>query len=152
MKRTGSFIFTVFVLTVLGTLKGYAQKHRPDDIIGNWLNEERTAKIQIYKEGNTYSGKIIWLKEPIDPSTGKPKLDKLNPDVKLTNIPLLGLTIMKKIVFDGDDEWNSGTIYDTKNGKTYKCYVKFDSPLILKLRGYIGFSLIGRTSHWFKTN
>jgi uncharacterized protein (DUF2147 family) len=59
---------------------------------------------------------------------------------------------MKKIVFDGDEEWNGGTIYDTKNGKTYRCYLKFDSPLILKLRGYIGFSLLGRTSHWFKTN
>ena len=152
MKKIGSVIFTVLVLTVLVNLKVYAQKHHPDDIIGNWLNEERTAKIQIYKEGNTYSGKIVWLKEPIDPTTGKPKTDKLNPDVKLTNTPLLGLCIMKKIVFDGDEEWNGGTIYDTKNGKTYRCYLKFDSPLILKLRGYIGFSLLGRTSHWFKTN
>ena len=152
MKRFGSFILTVLLLTTSVNLKCLAQKHHPDDILGNWLNEERTAKIQIYKDGNTYSGKIVWLKEPIDPATGKPKTDKLNPDPKLTGILLLGLTIMKKIVFDGEDEWNGGTIYDTKNGKTYRCYIKFESPLILKLRGYIGFSLLGRTSHWFKTN
>jgi uncharacterized protein (DUF2147 family) len=151
MKRTASFIFTVLLLTLFGSLKVFSQKHHADDITGTWLNEERTAKIQVYKEGKTYSGKIIWLKEPIDPETGKPKLDKLNPDPKLAIIPLLGLCIMKNIAFDGDDEWNGGTVYDTKNGKTYKCYLKFDTPQILKLRGYIGFSLIGRTSHWFKT-
>ncbi len=152
MKKIVSFILTVLVLTAFGNLKCYAQKHHPDDIAGNWLNEERTAKIQIYKEGNTYSGKIVWLKEPIDPATGKPKNDKLNPDDKLKNIPLLGLGILKNFVFDGDDEWNGGTIYDSKNGKTYRCYIKFESPLILKIRGYIGISLLGRTTHWFKTN
>ena len=152
MKRPGSIIFMVLALTAMVNVKSYAQKHKADDIVGNWLTEERTAKIQIYKEGNKYSGKIVWLKEPIDPATGKPKLDKLNPDAKLTTVPLLGLCIMKNVVFDGDDEWNDGTIYDTKNGKTYHCYLKFESPLILKLRGYIGFSLLGRTSHWYKTN
>lgn len=152
MKKTGLFIFAVLIMTALVNLKSYAQKHHPDEIVGNWLNEERTGKIQIYKEGKTYSGKIIWLKEPLDKVTGKPRTDNLNPDDKLKNNPLLGLGILKNFVFDGDDEWNGGTIYDSKNGKTYKCYIKFESPLILKIRGYIGVSLLGRTTHWFKTN
>ena len=60
--------------------------------------------------------------------------------------------MLKNFVFDGDDEWSDGSIYDPKNGKTYKCYIKFDNPQMLKIRGYIGVSLLGRTTHWFKTN
>jgi uncharacterized protein (DUF2147 family) len=152
MKKVLTFSIILVSLTTAFSLGGYSQKHQADDILGTWLNEERTAKIQVYKAGNSYAGKIVWLKDPIDPETGKPKTDKLNPDAKLTSVPLLGLCIMKDIVFDGEEEWNGGTVYDTKNGKTYKCYFKFESPVILKLRGYIGFSLLGRTSHWFKTN
>jgi len=152
MKKILSFILTVIAFAAMVNLKGYAQKHHPDDIVGNWLNEERTGKIQIYKEGNTYFGKIIWLKDTLDKVTGKPRTDNLNPDVKLKNTPLMGLGVLKNFVFDGDDEWNGGSIYDSKNGKTYRCYIKFESPLILKIRGYIGVSLLGRTTHWFKTN
>ena len=152
MKKILSFILMVIPFTFLVNQNGFAQKHRPDDIVGNWLNEERTGKIEIYKEGSNYWGKIIWLKEPLDKVTGKPRTDNLNPDPKLKEAPLLGLVILKNFVFDGDKEWNGGTIYDSKNGKTYRCYIRFESPLILKIRGYIGISLLGRTTHWFKTN
>ena len=152
MKKTGSFLLFVFVLSCFGSIKLVAQKHKPDDVLGNWLNEERTAKVQIYKEGNKYFGKIIWLKDPLDIASGKPRTDNLNPDPKLKIGPLLGLVMLKNFVFDGDDEWSDGSIYDPKNGKTYKCYIKFDNPQMLKIRGYTGVSLLGRTTHWFKTN
>ena len=152
MKKTGSFLLIVFVLICFGSFKLMAQKHKPDDVLGNWLNEERTAKVQVYKEGNKYFGKIIWLKDPLDIATGKPRTDNLNPDPKQQRAPLLGLVMLKNFVFDGDEEWSDGSIYDPKNGKTYKCYIKFENPQMLKIRGYIGVSLLGRTTHWFKTN
>ena len=54
------------------------------------------------------------------------------------------LTGLKK---DGD-EWSGGKILDPKNGKTYKCYIKLEDNNTLKLRGYIGISLFGRTAIW----
>ncbi len=128
-----------------------AQEVKADDILGVWLNEDKDAHIQIYKEGDKYFGKIIWLKEPIDPDTGKPKVDDKNDDPKLQNRPIMGLLLLKDFVFDGDDEWEDGEIYDPKSGNTYSCYMEFeddDNKDLLKIRGYIGFSLLGRTTHW----
>jgi uncharacterized protein (DUF2147 family) len=145
------FLFVAsFALTTLVPAIATAQDYKADDIVGTWLNEEGTGQIEIFKIGSSYYGKINWLKEPIDTVTGKPRTDKENPDPALKNKPLLGLVNLKGFVFDGDDEWEDGTIYDPKNGKTYKCYMKFEDPSKkkLKIRGFIGISLLGRTTYW----
>jgi len=147
MKKTLIILFGILSLIP----EVIAQKHKADDIIGIWFNEERTAKLQIYRESDRYFGKIVWLKVTLDTITGKPRTDKYNPDSKLRDVPMIGLVIVKNFIFNGDDEWKSGTIYDTKNGKTYDSYIKFSSETMLKLRGYIGISLLGRTTYWFKT-
>jgi uncharacterized protein (DUF2147 family) len=129
-----------------------AQQRKADDILGTWLNQEATAKVNIYKEGGKYYGKIVWLKEPNDKITGKPRTDVENPDPKLKNTPLMGLVNLNGFVFDGDDEWEDGTIYDPKNGKTYSCYIQFDDkPNTLRIRGYVGISMLGRTTLWTRT-
>lgn len=79
-------------------------------------------------------------------------MDENNPDANLKNQPVIGLHILKDFVFDGEDEWNSGTVYDPDNGKTYKCYMQLETPDKLKVRGYIGFSLLGRTEYWKRLN
>ena len=117
-----------------------------DSILGTWLNQEGTAHVLITKSGTNYTGKIVWLKEPVE--NGKPKTDKNNPDVSRRATPLMGLVILKDFVFDGDDgEWTDGTIYDPKNGKTYSCTMTLEDGR-LNVRGYIGISLIGRTAVW----
>ena len=137
-----------FIALVLAVIPAIAQKYPADIIIGKWLNEDKDAHIEVYKDGGKYFGKIIWLKEPIDTLTGKPKLDDENSDEALQSRPVLGLVILKDFIFDGDEEWEDGTIYDPKNGKTYDCYMEIDEEGILKIRGYIGFSWIGRSTYW----
>jgi len=62
---------------------------------------------------------------------------------------VIGLEILKNFVYKGDGVWHKGTIYDPDNGKTYKCKIRFgDDESVLKVRGYIGFSMIGRTTEW----
>ena len=118
-------------------------------IKGVWKNGEGTGQIEIYKTtSGHFAGKIIWLKEPIDEETGKPKLDKRNPDKSKRSAPTLGLVNMHGFKYDADDkEWN-GTIYDPKNGKEYSCRIEMKDGNTLKVRGYIGISLIGRTDTW----
>jgi len=128
-----------------------AQEVKADDIVGVWLNQDKDAHITIYKEGEKFYGKISWLKEPIDSITGKPKVDDKNKDVSLQNRPVMGLLLLKDFVFDGDDEWEDGEIYDPKSGNDYSCYMEFpdnDNKDKLKIRGYIGISLFGRTDYW----
>jgi uncharacterized protein (DUF2147 family) len=57
--------------------------------------------------------------------------------------------ILKGFEKDGDNEYEDGTIYDPKNGKTYSCIIRQKGNK-LSVRGYIGVSLIGRTTTWTK--
>ena len=81
-----------------------------DDILGTWNNEEKDAKIEIFKCSDKYCGKIVWLKIPDYPegskdgAPGTPKLDHKNPDPILKKAPVIGLEIVKGFVFAGDSK------------------------------------------------
>lgn len=120
----------------------------PDDITGIWYNTEKTAKIKITKAGDNYEGEIVWLKDP-NPD-GKPALDVENDDKELQKRPLMGLKIIKGLVFSGD-RWKGGEIYDPKSGNTYSSEVRMKNSDTLEVKGYLGFSFIGRTVEWTRT-
>jgi len=125
-----------------------------DDILGLWFNEEKDARIEIIKCAEKYCGKIVWMKEPNYPEgekdgvPGTPRLDHRNPDSARRKDPILGLQIVYDFTFAGDALWKGGRVYDPKNGKTYKGKMTLISPQQLDLRGYIGISLLGRTTKW----
>lgn len=141
------FMYSLF-FAIGWSFAGIAQD-ASNSIIGLWKNGEGTGHIEIYKTtSGHYAGKIVWLKEPIDEETGKPKLDKRNPDKSKRTQPTLGLINLRGFKYDADDkEWN-GHIYDPKNGKDYSCKASLKDANTLKVRGYIGISLIGRTDTW----
>jgi len=115
-----------------------------------WFNEEKTSKIQIYKatDGKFYA-KIVWLK--VTEENGKPRTDVNNPDKARQIAPLMGLVILKGFKKESDGLYDDGTIYDPKNGKTYSCKITPDGDKI-KVRGFVGFSMLGRTTVWTKAN
>lgn len=123
-----------------------------DRVVGLWLTEEQDAHVRIEKVGETYQGRIVWLKEPLYPAdddggmAGRPKVDRENPDPARRAAPILGLPIVAGFRFR-DGEWKDGTIYDPNNGKTYKCRMWFDGAT-LRVRGFIGISLLGRSTSW----
>jgi len=137
---------TILTVTVLITSKMAIYAQEPIEAV--WYNEEKTAKIQVFKaKDNKFYGKIVWLKEPL--KDGKPKVDENNPEAAKRGHPILGLMILKGFEKDGDNEYEDGTIYDPKNGKTYSCIIRQKGNK-LNVRGYIGVSLIGRTTTWTK--
>ena len=126
-------------------------QNNADDIIGIWLTGgKEPAKIQIYKSGEKFYGKIIWLKNPTE--NGKPRMDGNNPDKEKRSNPIIGLMMLTGFKFDGDDEWKGGDIYDPESGKTYSSYMYLTNMNTLKVRGYVGISLLGRTETWTRTN
>jgi uncharacterized protein (DUF2147 family) len=134
----------VLMLLCVASLSVLAQNG--DAIIGKWLNPTGQDQIWIYKVGNKYFGKLGWIKVPDE--NGKPKMDKNNPDPALKTRPDLNLELLKDFVFDGKT-YEDGTIYDPKSGKTYSCKMTLIDNT-LKIRGYIGISLFGRTEVWTK--
>ena len=129
-----------------------------NDILGVWATDPEgeggQAHVEIFQMDDRYSGKIVWLEEPLytaddeDGEAGEPKVDKNNPDPTLQSRPIMGLQLMTGFRYDGKGTWKKGTIYDPDNGKTYKCKVRLGDHGVLNVRGYIGISMIGRTSIW----
>jgi uncharacterized protein (DUF2147 family) len=124
-----------------------------DGMLGTWVTADGSARIQVVKHGDVYDGSIVWLKEPVYPADdktmpGKPKVDRENPDASLQNHPVLGLPLLQGFKYSGDGVWNDGKIYDPTNGKLYSCNVTLMMDGRLKVRGYVGISLFGRTEIW----
>lgn len=124
-----------------------SSQNKSDDIIGVWLTPENRSAIKIFKQANSYCGKIVWQKEAND-KDGIPLKDVNNPNPKLRKNTLEGLIIMRDLCFDGKKEWLKGSIYNPESGNTYKIKVELVNKSTLKVRGYIGFSFIGKTSVW----
>jgi len=143
-----SILLTLFVaLTTLLSSFVY-QDAAADRLIGVWEPSNGRARVKVEKIGSKFYGKIVWLKEPIDPNTKEPKTDSNNPDPGLQNVPLKGYRNLKDFVYAGNNEWNEGTIYDPLNGSTYSCTIKMTDKNTLEIRGYIGVSALGRTDIW----
>ena len=143
MKKMFSVAFMMLVATAI-----FAQD--ANKVLGVWLTQDGDSKVTITKDSKgKFNGEITWLKDPLNES-GKPKIDDKNPDKKLQTRPIMGLKLLEGFVFDKDDnEWVDGKIYDPKSGKTYSCLMWFDDdPNKLSVKGFIGFSLIGREVVW----
>lgn len=137
MTRTLSILF-LFISSLV-----FSQTQKADDLIGTYMTDKNEGMVEITKRDNKYFGKLLWTKT-------EGKLDTNNPDVKLQSQPLRGKEILKSFDFNGSDLWHNGTIYDPKNGKTYSCKITRDEKGNLSVRGFIGVSLIGRTTLWIK--
>jgi uncharacterized protein (DUF2147 family) len=122
----------------------------PGDVSGEWETDGGDSRLELFECGEQICGKIVWLKVPnyIDPDdgpVGNTKVDRKNPTPALRNRPILGLQVMTGLTPKGPDRWVGGTCYNPETGKSYHCKMQLVSPRKLELRGYIGFSLFGRT-------
>ncbi len=144
----------VIPLAIILILAPPAIAQNPENLVGRWWNEEKDAQIEIYPCEGKFCGKIIWLKEPnfLDKDSkgmgGKPKMDRENPDVSKRERPLWGMNIVWGFTPSGEKLWEGGFIYNPREGKTYKCKLTLENPDRLKVRGFIGVSLIGKTNIW----
>lgn len=118
-----------------------------DKIIGVWEVGSGKARVKITKYGDKFGGKIVWLKEPNYPD-GTKKVDKNNPDEAKRTTPLLGYNNLLGFSYKGKSEYDGGTIYDPENGSTYNCVISLEDDNTIKVRGYIGVQLFGRTDTW----
>jgi uncharacterized protein (DUF2147 family) len=146
MKKYPFITIAFFLLT----MPAFAQREK-NQIEHTWWNQEKDSKIQIYlATDGKYYGKILWLKDPNDEKTGKPKVDKENPDDAHKSDPIIGLVFLKGFSIDEENKnlYTGGSIYDPKNGKTYCGKITFKGSS-LDLKGFIcGLPFLGRTANW----
>lgn len=153
---------TALLIAILLMSAGTVLAAEGDAVVGVWATapgtEDGQAHIRITERGGTYAGEIIWLEIPVYPAddeqgmAGQAKVDRENPDESLRSRPIIGLEIMDGFTYAGGGKWKSGTIYAPDDGKTYKCKLSLEDDGTLKVRGYIGVSLLGRTEVWTRVS
>jgi uncharacterized protein (DUF2147 family) len=134
------FEFVVaIVATLLMAAPATAQSAGPDGI---WLTQQGDAKVRVSKCGVGICGVVVWLKEPIDPTTGKPQVDDKNPNPALAKRRIIGLSLFSGMHPTGPNQW-AGQIYNADDGKIYASKISVTGPATLKVEGCIGTSLCG---------
>ncbi len=118
---------------------------------GHWLSEDKDGVIAIYDCADKLCGKLVWIRDPLDPS-GKPLVDDKNPDPNLRTRPRCGMVMLGGFTPTGTQEWGDGWIYDPTSGKTYSAKMRLDGANLLKLRGFVGISLFGETQDWTRAD
>ena len=132
-----------FILMLMPLAAAFAQ-----DVIGKWKLDDGSAIVEVYKNGDSFNGKIVWLQNPTE-ADGSPAVDSNNPDKALRSRQLIGLNMLSGLKKTGS-EYSGGKIYDPGNGKTYNCSMKVEGD-VLKVRGSLDKKgLIGRTMDWFR--
>lgn len=144
----GRFIVTTLAIVFI-SLTAFAPKaDNPDAVLGTWLNGTKKGHVEIYKKGGTYFGKLVWLGQPNDPATGKPRTDEKNVDASKRSRPMINMPLMYNFKYDGGNVWSDGKIYNPEDGKEYNCKMTLTDPNTLNVRGYVGISLLGKTQIW----
>jgi uncharacterized protein (DUF2147 family) len=136
---------TPFIL-LLTLINAFGQKTKGNQILGAWLSEDKDVKVEIYKSGDHYFGKLVWGKEMYEADGKTSRKDVENKDQKLRSRNLKDLIMLSNFTYH-DDVWDGGEIYDPRNGSTYNCILKLKDDR-LDIRGYIGISLFGKTTVW----
>jgi uncharacterized protein (DUF2147 family) len=114
------------------------------DIEGRWLSGDKTGWIDI----RLVDGKPVGTAAGSTTPDEAMRYDEENPDPALQDRPLWGITILHGFTYERDGVWKGGTVYDPNSGNTYKSTMTLVNRNKLKVRGYIGLSLFGRSDTW----
>jgi uncharacterized protein (DUF2147 family) len=125
------FAATLLAVVVLSIVPAMA------DPSGIWLTEKGDARIHVSRCGGGICGRIVWLREPIDPKTGKAQVDDKNPNPALHQRPIIGLSIFSSMQSSGANRW-SGRIYNADDGQTYRSKIVLRNAAQLEVQGCAG--------------
>lgn len=124
-----------------------------EELRGLWIDhkEPEKQKVAVWIEdcNGTLCGRIYWMKRPLN-REGKPKTDAHNPDPNLRERPLCGLRVLSGFKRTDEVTWADGQIYSPSDGNTFSSTIKLEREGAIKIRGYVGISLFGKTLEWVR--
>lgn len=116
---------------------------------GTWLNEDKDGIVQISDCGGMLCGSVVWIKEPLDPATGKPVTDKKNANAALRGRPVMGLQVISAMKPSGSAGKWDGRIYSIDDGKTFDGNLILKSDSEMRVQGCV--LLICQGENWTRT-
>jgi uncharacterized protein (DUF2147 family) len=116
-------------------------------VLGLWLVQEKSGIVEIHPCGAALCGRLAWLRQPLR-ADGLIKRDDRNPDPALRARTICGMDMLTGFKPAGPDEWDGGRAYDPNDGSTYHAEMRVEPDGTLRLRGYIGIPLLGKSQIW----
>lgn len=139
------------VMTALLTVSVIGGAKATMPVTGTWLSADGGTKVRVTEcGGNKLCGKVVWLNEPVDPETGKPKTDKRNADPAKRARPLIGVPVVNGMAPSGDNKW-SGEIYNADDGKTYQAHVTLVSDNAMNVQGCV-LGILCKSQTWTRAD
>jgi len=138
---------TAAVLGVSIALSSAALAGTPE---GVWQSRDGRLKVRLSNCGGRLCGRVLWLGEPTDPGTGRPKTDKHNPDPAKRSRPLIGLKVVQGMKRSGPNQW-SGLIYNADDGHTYKAHFTVKDATTARLQGCV-LEVLCKAHTWRRAN
>lgn len=134
---------------LFATLIGICPARSQADPSGTWLTQAGDARVQVSRCGASgICGRVVWLRDPIDPKTGQPQVDDKNANPALAQRPIIGLSIFSSMQQVATNKW-SGRIYNADDGQTYDANVTLQNAQTLEVQGCVGSVLCG-SEMWTK--
>lgn len=137
-------ILALFCLLILISCSA---QNNENAIVGKWLSSEKNLMVEVYKQGADFKARVVWFYDAKDTITPiNQRFDKRNPNKALRTQKLLGLDVLKHLVYNAkDNKWIDGKIYDSTSGNTWNATVWLVSDKLMKVRGYCYFMFLGKT-------
>lgn len=140
---------SVAALVAMGLGLVLAERASGETPVGVWNAEGGAARVAIEPCGDELCGRVVWLRSPFD-DDGCELRDRHNPDPTLRRREVIGVEILRGLTPRSDGSWRDGRLYDPTSGNTYTCHLTLEGDDRLRLRGYVGIPLIGRTTTWIR--
>lgn len=134
---------------MLAATTGLRAQTKEGAIAGRWESDEKDVRMEFFKDGGQYKARLLWGNKVVEADGKTSKKDTQNPDKNLRSRDILGAVTLNGLKWDGKSEYADGKIYDPPSGKTYTCKAWLENDK-LHLRGYLGFSLLGKTVVWHR--
>jgi uncharacterized protein (DUF2147 family) len=135
-SMAGRFGFIIAIIAALLAAPA-ARAQAGGEVSGLWLTQAGDAKVRVSRCGGEICGVVVWLKDPINPGTGKPQVDDKNPNPSLARRPMIGLPLFSGMHAAGPNKW-SGQIYNADDGNSYASNVSVAAPNTLRVEGCVG--------------
>lgn len=142
MKNTFFTLSAIGLFSVLGSSKVLAA----DGVEGLWLTQNERSVISVKPCDQGLCGNIYWIVD------GGMQYDTKNPDEAKRSDPMCGLPILWGFEPDGKNAWDDGKIYKADDGDVYDANLELLDDGKLKVRGYVGFSFLGKTQKWTRVS
>jgi uncharacterized protein (DUF2147 family) len=148
-RALGNLFRIVAVLGLMAVMNSPGQAQEGAPLEGEWLTKDGTTKVRFERCDGRPCGRIVWLREPIDPTTGQPRRDGKNENAAFRDRPLVGLLLMANLTQDSPTAW-SGALYNPQDGRTYRGSLKRLDANRLELSGCV-LAIICKSETWTRS-